>query len=135
MNTKNKEIWDNIFSQQSTISNDVMCEDENGNYVPATPIGFDDEQKTFDALKDIIEGAIKNKTYKTWKMRSELFETYSDEHLPIEEFDVIFCFSADWEEALFPVLVKEIKEDAVVVMWLGGRDNEEAKTQEISYKK
>ena len=111
-----------------------MCEDENGNYVPATPIGFDDEQKTFDALKDIIEGAIKNKTYKTWKMRSKLVETYSDDHQPIEEFDVIYCFSEDWEETLFPVLVMEIKDDAIVVMWLGGKDNEETRTQEISYK-
>ena len=135
MNTKNKEIWDNIFGQQPTISNDFMCEDENGNYVPATPIGFDDEQKTFDALTDIIEIAIKNKTYKTWKMRSKLVETYSDVHQPIEEFDVIYCFSEDWEEALFPVLVREIKDDAIVVMWLGGKDNEETRTQEISYKK
>ena len=135
MNKANKEIWDKIFAEQPTISDEVMCETEDGSYVPATPIGFDDEQKTFDALKDIIEGAIKNKTYKTWKCRTKLVETYSDEHLPIEEFDVIYIFTADWEVLRWPVLVKEIKEDVVLITWLGGKDDEEVKTQEIPYKK
>ena len=69
MNVENKKIWDGIFQKQPPVNNDdcyVMCEGENGEYVPATPLGFDDEQKTFDALKEIIETAIKAKKYKTW---------------------------------------------------------------------
>ena len=27
MNTNNKEIWDKIFAEQPSISNEVMCED------------------------------------------------------------------------------------------------------------
>lgn len=140
MNAINKKIWDDIFAQQPPQPSDddcceVMCDSGDGCYKPATPIGFDDEQKTFDALKDIIEGAIKNKTYKTWKMKSELFETYSEKHAPIEEFDVIYIFSSDWEEARFPVLVKEIRDTEIELWWLGGRDGEETCKQSVSYKK
>ena len=45
MNTKNKKIWDDIFSQQPSVNDNVLTMDENGNYVPAIPLGFDDEQK------------------------------------------------------------------------------------------
>ena len=135
MNIFNKKIWDDIFGQQPPISDEVMCEDENGNYVPAVPLGYDPKQKTFDALKDIIEPAIKNKTYKTWKCRTKLVETYSDDHQPIDEFDVIYIFTSDWEVPRWPVLVKEIKDDVIVVMWLGGKDDETVQTQEIKYKK
>lgn len=135
MNVENKKIWDNIFSQQPSINkDDVLTMDENGNYIPATPIGFDDEQKTYDALKEIIEGAIKNKNYKTWKVGSQLKETYGNEHLPIEEFDVIYLFTKSWEEPQFLVLVKAITDTQIEVQVLGGEDNEEILTERLSYK-
>lgn len=137
MNVENKKIWDGIFQQQPPVNNDdccVMCESENGNYVPAIPLGFDDEQKTYDALKEIIESAIKNKTYKIYKVGAELKETYSNEHLPIEEFDVIYLFDNSWEEPMFPVLVKAITDIQIEVQYLGGEDNEEILTKQIPYK-
>lgn len=137
MNVENKKIWDEIFQKQPPVNNDdccVMCESENGNYVPAIPLGFDDEQKTYDALKEIIESAIKNKTYKTYKVGAELKETYSIEHLPIEEFDVIYLFDNSWEEPMFPVLVKAITDIQIEIQYLGGEDNEEILTKQIPYK-
>lgn len=137
MNVENKKIWDGIFQKQPPVNNDdccVMCESENGNYVPAIPLGFDDEQKTYDALKEIIESAIKNKTYKTYKVGAELKETYSNEHLPIEEFDVIYLFDNSWEEPMFPVLVKAITDIQIEIQYLGGEDNEEILTKQIPYK-
>lgn len=138
MNIQNKKIWDDIFQKQPTIDNVsdccTMCEDESGNYVPATPIGFDDEQKEYDALKEIIESALKNKDYKTWHIGSELVETYSDEHAPIEKFDVIYLFTKSWEEPKFPVLVKNITDNEIELWWLGGEDNEETKKQKVKFK-
>ena len=126
MNKTNKQIWDNIFEQQPEIDADdcVMTCDEDGNYTPATPIGFDDEQKEYDALKEIIEGAIKKKSYKSWKIGSPLVETYTEEKDKIEEYDVIYLFSKDWEEPVIPVLVKTITDNSVEVWWLGGPDKE-----------
>ena len=40
MIVENKKIWDEIFQKQPPVNNDddccVMCEGENGEYVPAT---------------------------------------------------------------------------------------------------
>ncbi len=124
MNKENKKIWDDIFEKQPELDDSVMCKNENGNYVAATPIGFGDEQKTYDALKDIIEGAIKKKNYKTWHIGTKLIETYTEEHLPIEEYDVIYFFSKDWEEPLFFAMVKNITDTNIEYWWLGGEDNE-----------
>lgn len=137
MNIENKKIWDEIFQQQPPVNNDdccVMCESENGEYVPATPLGFDDEQKTFDALKEIIETAIKVKKYKSWHIGSNLVEAYTEDKTPIEEFDVIYLFSKSWEEPLFPVLVKEITDKVIKVQWIGGKENEDIISKEISYR-
>ena len=138
MNVENKKIWDEIFQKQPPVNNDddccVMCERENGEYVPATPLGFDDEQKTFDALKEIIETAIKVKKYKTWHIGSGLVETYTEDKSPIEEFDVVYLFSKSWEEPLFPVLVKEITDKVIKVQWIGGKENEDIINKEIPYK-
>lgn len=137
MNVENKKIWDRIFQQQPPVNNDdycEMCENENGEYIPATPLGFDNEQKTFDALKEIIETAIKLKKYKTWHIGSNLVETYTEDKSPIEEFDVIYLFSKSWEEPLFPVLVKEITDKVIKVQWIGGKENEDIISKEISYR-
>lgn len=112
----------------------TCCCDDSGQYVPAIPLGFDNEQKTFDTLKEIIDAAIKTKTYKCWHIGTKLVETYTDEHSPIEEFDVIYLFSKSWETPKFPVLVKEIKKDTIVIEFLGGEDDEEAITHEFPYK-
>ena len=137
MNVESKKIWDGIFQKQPPVNDDdccEMCESENGEYVPATPLGFDDEQKTFDALKEIIEAAIKVKKYKTWHIGSKLEETYTEDKTPIEEFDVIYLFSKSWEVPVFPVLVKEITDKVIKVQWIGGKENEDIINEEISYK-
>ena len=44
MNVENKKIWDGIFQQQPPVNNDdccVMCESENGEYVPASAVQHD----------------------------------------------------------------------------------------------
>lgn len=142
MNKENKKIWDDIFAKQPPVTNSendeegvTMCENEDGEWVPATPIGYDDGQKTFDALKEIIESAIKKKSYKTWRIGTKLVETYDDKHESIEEFDVIYLFTNSWEEPVKPVLVKEITEDYVTLQYLGGADNESILKTELPYEK
>ena len=140
MNKENKKIWDNIFAKQLPETNPddedvVMCEKEDGECVAATPLGYDDDQKTFDALKEIIESAIKKKSYKTWRIGTKLVETYDDKHAPIEEFDVVFLFTNSWEEPIRHALVKEITEDYVTLQYLGGADNENILKTELPYEK
>ena len=91
-------------------------------------------KKTYDALKEIIETAIKDKAYKTYKVGAELRETYGDKHLPIEKFDAIYLFDNSWEEPIYPVLVKAITDNYIEVQWLGEEDNEEILTEQIPYK-
>jgi hypothetical protein len=108
-NEFNQQIWDNEMSKQPPVSDEdcccVCCDDGNGNYQPAVPMGYEPEMKEYSAVKDIIEGAIKNKTYKTWKVGSALVETYSDEHEELRIFDVVYLFSSDWEVPIMPVLI------------------------------
>lgn len=121
MNELNKKIWDDIFNQEPPQPSDedcCCCDNGEGGYKPATPIGYEPEMKEYSALKEIIEGAVKNKTYKTWKIGSKLEETYSEDHKPIEKYDVIYLFTSDWEEPIIPVLVKEITDTEVELWWL-----------------
>ena len=108
-NEFNKQIWDNEMSKQPPVSDEdcccVCCDDGDGNYQPAVPMGYEPEMKEYSAVKDIIEGAIKNKNYKTWKVGSSLVETYSDEHEELCIFDVVYLFSSDWEVPIMPVLI------------------------------
>lgn len=111
-NLKNKEIWDNEFAKVPPVSDEdcCCCEDESGNYVPATPLGYDDDMKEYSAVKDIIEGAIKNNDFKTYRCKTPLVETYNEEHAPLKIYDVIYPFTSDWEEPTFPVLITGINE-------------------------
>lgn len=136
-NIINKKIWDNIFHKTPNFNNTTMCCDDNGNYTVATPIGFDDEQKTYDALKEIIENAIKTKEYKTYKVGSAFVETYGNIKPNILPYDVIYLFTESWEEPLFPVLVKDINisKDKMTILYLGGKENEDVITKTINYNK
>ena len=126
-NENNKKIWDEIFKRTPNYDESVMCCDDNGNYTVATPIGFDDDQKTYDALKEIIENAIKTKEYKTYKIGSAFVETYGNIKPDILPYDVIYLFTESWEEPLFPVLVKDINisKDEMTILYLGGPDHED----------
>ena len=126
-NEINKKIWDEIFKQKPNYDESVMCCDDNGNYTVATPIGFDDDQKTYDALKEIIEGALKCKNYKTYKIGSAFVETYGNIKPDILPYDVIYLFTESWEEPLFPVLVKDINisKDEMTILYLGGPEHED----------
>lgn len=136
-NEINKKIWDNIFSKNPNQDESVMQRDDNGNYTVATPIGFDDEQKTYDALKEIIENAIKTKEYKTYKIGSAFVETYGNIKPDILPYDVIYLFTESWEEPLFPVLVKDINisKDEMTILYLGGAEHEDIITKKILFKR
>lgn len=147
-NVKNKTIWDRIFGETPNVGNndgvyaEVISDDGTTKYEKATPIGYDDEQKTYNALKEIIESAIKDKDYLTYKISTDFVDSYmhcdndgkKEEILP---YDVIYLFSESWEEPLFPVLVREVDNEKGImnVMWLGGEDNEEILTETIKRKK
>lgn len=139
----NKAYWDELMEDkyppvEGYDSNGccVIEEDEDGNVRPATPINNDPDIKLYGALKEVIESNIKLKTYKCWHIGTELFESYAKFPEPINEFDVLFLFSKDWEEPLFHVLVKKIDEEnkTITVQWLGGKDHEDPITKELKYK-
>lgn len=124
INEKNKKIWDDIMSKQPPVSDTdseccVCCEGEDGSWQPAVPLGYDDGQKRYDATKELTEGAIKNKDYKTWKKGSWLKDSYSKGTEDIKLFDVVYLFTADWEEPIMPMVLTAV--------------NEENKTVEFSY--
>ena len=129
LNEKNKQIWDAEMGKlpPAPDENTPMCEDENGNLTYATPLGYDDDMKEYSAVKDIIEGAIKSKNYKCWKIKSKLVETYTDEHEEIVPFDVVFLFSSDWEIPIFPVLITDIdtNKKELSVSWIKTGPNDE----------
>lgn len=132
VNEANQKIWDEIFAEQAPAPDDEnMMQTEDGNYVPATPIGYDDEQKSYSAVSRIIENAIKTKRYKTYRIGAVFVETYDENHAKILPFDVIFLFSRSWEEPMFPVLVRTVTENRLTVMYLGGEDNEDVITKTI----
>ena len=126
MNETNKKIWDDEFSKQPSTSSDDCCfsMDDNGNYSEAIPLGYDDEQKEYSAVKDIIENAIFKKEYKLWKIRSELKDFCTSE--PIEPFDVVYCLDESWEYPLFPVIIHSINknENTVIVKFVDHKEDE-----------
>lgn len=131
MNKENFEIWKSIVEKEWIPSeNDLV--DENGNYIK--PLNFDEEQQEYDALRVIIDGAIKNKNYKTWKLKSDLVETYNDNHTPIEEFDVVYAFDSSFEMPYRPVLITNIIEDIVAVKFINQR-NDEVITEHVKIEK
>lgn len=131
MNKENFEIWKSIVEKEWIPSEDGAV-DENGNYIK--PLNFDDEQKEYDALRTIIDGAIKNKNYKTWKLKSDLVETYDEKHTPIEEFDVLYTFGSTFEEPYRPILVTKMTENAMTVKFIDYEDDE-VKTFNINFEK
>lgn len=131
-NEINEAIWDKHFSAMPPASDDSTMEmNENGEYVPATPIGYDEEQKLYGAVREILETAIKTHTYKTYRVGEVFVDTYHEDHQKIMPYDVIYLFSRDWEDMLFPVVVRTITEKKMTVLYLGGEENEDVITKTI----
>lgn len=134
-NQINKEIWDSKLAKQPPRLDDedfcVSCCDENGECVPAVPLGYDEESKQWSAVREIIDQAVKNRRYKTYRLGSDFVETYDDKHEKILPYDVIYCFSEAWAQPLRPVVVKEVGEDELTLMFIGGRDGDELMTEKI----
>lgn len=138
-NEVNKKFWDDIFAEvpptNDTDCCHVCCEDEDGHYVPATPLGYDDDMKEYSAVKDLTENSIKDKSYKCWKIGSTLFDTYAVNKIELCLFDVIYVFTSDWEIPKFPVLITEVdeKEHTITVAFIDNRKDEVIKNK-LNYK-
>lgn len=138
-NEVNKKFWDDVFAQVPPTSDTdcchVCCEGENGHYVPATPLGYDDEMKEYSAVKDLTENSIKDKSYKCWKIGSTLLDTYAPNKIEICLFDVIYVFTSDWEIPKFPVLITEINETehSITVAFIDDRNDGVIKSK-LNYK-
>ena len=112
VNKKNYEAYLNNFQGEMNFQDeDNVCKiDENGNISKAIPLNYDYDQCKYDAIKDLIETAIKEKRYKTWKIGTKLVDTYSKKHERIKLYDVIYLFTESWEIPVFPVLVQGVYE-------------------------
>lgn len=90
--------------------------DENGNYAPATPIGYDDEQLEFDALNDVIQTAFtKDKDYVCWsdggysKESGDILETLEGE--PLKKYDPVLILGNFGEPQAFMMYGGECNEE------------------------
>jgi len=132
INEENKKFWDDTFAQVPPTRDEdcccecsgkddsddevecccgCCCEDEDGNWKPAVPLGYDDDMKEYSAVKDLTEDAIKNRTYRCWKVGSYLVESYCENPEELRLYDVLFLFTESWEEPLFTVLLTGIDEE------------------------
>lgn len=131
-NEANKKIWDDHFNAVPPEGDGKTMElNDAGEYVPATPIGYDEEQKLYGAIRNILEEAIKHHKYKTYRVGEVFVDTYHENHEKIVPFDVIYLFSREWEDMLFPVVVRTITEKKMSVYYLGGEENEDVITETI----
>lgn len=131
MNKNNFDIWKSIVDKE-WIPSENDTTDENGCFVK--PLNFDEEQKEYDAVREIIDNAIINKDYKTWKNKSQLVETYNEQHSPIEEFDVVYVFESSFEYPLRPVLITKIEETSITIKFINN-SSDEVMTYTISIEK
>lgn len=95
---------------------ETFTEDENGNCIPATPIGYDDEQLQFDALHDVIDIAFtKDKDYVCWsdggysKKTKDILETLEGDNL--KKYDPVLILGNFGEPKAFMMFDGECNEE------------------------
>ena len=134
INEINKKVWERIFGETPIEMEDgILSVDDEGNSTSAEPLGFDEGQKEYDAVREITESAVFTKTYKIWKGETKLYSAVTGK--PINEFDVIFYLDAAWEYPVKLMLVYKINEEnnSIIVKYID-YDEDEVVTHMIKYK-
>ena len=115
INLNNKKIWDEAFYNR--------------------PRELTKEEKTFEALSEIIYDAIHHKDYKVWVVGTNL-EDHGGFYQKIEKFDVIYVFSKSIISASKPKfigLIKNYQKGVAEIIRIKDYDTREVETVQLPY--
>lgn len=115
-NEKYEKIYNEALNKKAPEWDGSTYEFREGEYVPATPIGYDDEQLAFDALQDVIQTAFtKDKDYVCW----------SDGGYTKKTKDILETLEGDTLKKYDPVLLLGNFGEPMGFMMYSGECNEE----------
>lgn len=115
INLNNKKIWDEAFYNR--------------------PRELTKEEKTFEALSEIIYDALHHKDYKVWVVGTNL-EDHGGWYQRIEKFDVIYVFSKSLISASKPKfigLLKNYQKGIAEIVRIKDYDTREVETVQLPY--